>query len=208
MGTGLLKQKSKSLVPHKAKLKWALNGGLVVGPFHFSERGMTVKGDASFDQWQQTMAIMKQVEEKIIRPFGWWIGDLLEYGDNHYGDTYTQAIEVTGLTYSTLANAKWVAKQVPPERRRPELSFSHHAETAALSPSNQVKYLEMAVADEMSTMHLRNKIAKMERGEDPTVTCPFCYKEIHVNRKVEVIEAESEPDGILKESEYGLEVKK
>ena len=41
-----------------------------------------------------------------------------------------QAIEATGRSYQTIANAKRVAERVDVSRRREDLSWSHHAEVA------------------------------------------------------------------------------
>jgi len=182
-----------ALTPRKSKLKWALNGCLVIGSFHFEQNGMTVRGKPDYAEWYACMEILKQVEEKIVRPFQFWIGDALVYGEQHYGEMYAQAIEVTGLSYSTLANIKYTAAHVAPDQRRiGEISFSAHAEVAALSSDKQEKYLQMAIENEMPTMHLRNKIAKEERGIDPPkIECPFCHQSFTVNRKVEILDAEN-----------------
>jgi hypothetical protein len=40
-------------------------------------------------------------------------GDALNYGETRYGERYSQAMEVTGHSYQSLANYAWVAKAVP-----------------------------------------------------------------------------------------------
>lgn len=58
--------------------------------------------------------------------------DLLRFGENKYGDKYTNAVDATECDYQTLSNAKPVAEKVEIYRRRENLSWSHHAEVAAL----------------------------------------------------------------------------
>lgn len=53
------------------------------------------------------------------------------------GEKYAQAIDVTGYEYGTLQNFGWVAGRIETSRRRDVLSWSHHAEVAALEPSEQ-----------------------------------------------------------------------
>jgi hypothetical protein len=43
-------------------------------------------------------------------------------------------------------NMAYVAGRFAPERRRAELSFSHHAEVAALAPDEQEEWLDRAQA--------------------------------------------------------------
>ena len=64
------------------------------------------------------------------------IGDALRYGERRWGETYAQVMDATGMAYQTLANAKWVASRVPVQRRRTELSWSHHAEVASLEATS------------------------------------------------------------------------
>ena len=51
-----------------------------------------------------------------------------------YGETYAQAIEVTGWRVKRLKNCKWVSSQVEKSLRNDFLSWTHHREVAALPP--------------------------------------------------------------------------
>lgn len=63
----------------------------------------------------------------------WWIGDWLRYGERKWGEKYSKAIDVTDLAYQSLVNAKNVAEKFSDfNRRRLNLSWSHHSEVAAL----------------------------------------------------------------------------
>ena len=72
----------------------------------------------------------------------WWVGDWLNYGATRYGGAYRAAIAATGFAYQTVANDKWIAAAIEPSRRRGKVSFSAHAEVAALSPILQVQLLD------------------------------------------------------------------
>ena len=67
---------------------------------------------------------------------GWWIGDWVRYGAATYGQRYAVATRVTGYNDQTLMNMVYVATRFEISRRRENLSWSHHAELAALDREN------------------------------------------------------------------------
>lgn len=84
-----------------------------------------------------------------------WLGDALRFGEERFGELHTQALEEH--SYQTLANVMWVSKAIPGSRRREAevLSWSHHAEVAALEPEQQESWLERAQGEGMSVRQLR-----------------------------------------------------
>ncbi|MDR7492250.1 MAG: LmbU family transcriptional regulator [Armatimonadota bacterium] len=110
----------------------------------------------------------------MARTNRWWLGDWLLAGEDLYGEEASQALEsryeqgerVTGLAYETLTNYAWVCRQVPPERRRPSLSFSAHAEVASLEPDEQERWLSLAEEQGWSSAELRRALrAERARAE-------------------------------------------
>lgn len=89
------------------------------------------------------------------RACSWWIGDWLVFGEGTYPDRLAQAASETGLAEQTLLNRVYVAKHVPPSRRRPTLSFSAHAEVAPLGAREQKRWLDRAEAHGWSRAELR-----------------------------------------------------
>jgi hypothetical protein len=77
-------------------------------------------------------------------PPWWMIGDLLNEGERNYGQTYTKAMEETGLDYGTLRNAKWVCEKVQTSLRNDNLTFAHHFAVAPLPPADQRRFLARA----------------------------------------------------------------
>ncbi len=88
----------------------------------------------------------------------WWLGDWLIYGQAQYPDRYMHAIAKTSLDYQTLRNYAWVARRYPVTRRRPALSFQHHAELASLPEEQQEKWLDRAEKFGWSRNELRNRV--------------------------------------------------
>jgi hypothetical protein len=94
----------------------------------------------------------------------WALGDWLLYGQSHFGTRYRDAIAATGLDHQTLRNYAWVARSVPPSRRRDKLSFQHHAEVAALSEAEQELWLGRAERLRWSRNQLRRELAERRRA--------------------------------------------
>jgi hypothetical protein len=132
----------------------------------------------------------------IGRGSAWWIGDWLRYGSSRYGDRYAAASQLTGYDVQSLMNMTYVASRFDSSRRRPGLSFSHHAELAGLAPEDQELWLDRAEAGALSVRALRTELrmarqrasarqalsrTRLEAEDDakPTasdgaVVCPHC----------------------------------
>jgi len=97
----------------------------------------------------------------------WWLGDWLIYGESRYPDRYRKALAGTCLEYKTLRNYAWVARSFAAHRRRPDLSFQHHAEVAALQKSEQDRWLDLAQRNGWSKARLRRELrpARQAIGE-------------------------------------------
>jgi hypothetical protein len=123
-------------------------------PIQLHKTGLTVDGQLSFDDWHDFGQTLQQVEGAIQ----WWIGDWLNYGEQRYGEMYTQAIEDTDFAYSTLAQYKRVAKSLEFCLRRQNLTWSHHKELASLEPDEQEYWLGRAESETLSVAELRREI--------------------------------------------------
>ena len=124
------------------------------------------------------------------RSAGWWIGDWLNYGNAAYGERYVRAARITGYDVQTLMNMTYVASRFEPSRRREGLSWSHHAEVAALEPKAQTRFLDRAQHERLSVRDLREEIRRERRlpearqaaelpaarapAQRPGVVCPEC----------------------------------
>ncbi len=87
----------------------------------------------------------------------WWIGDWMRYGNAQYGEKYGAASLATGYDRQTLMNLAYVASRFPVERRRPGISWSHHAELAALPEAEQEAWLDRIERDRLSVRSLREE---------------------------------------------------
>lgn len=131
----------------------------------------------------------------VGRGVGWWIGDWLIYGNERYGEKYVRASRITGYDTQTLMNMAYVASRFDYLRRREPLSWSHHAEVAALEIDDQERWLTFAIDHRLSVRSLRQEVKAAhrarqkitsskapsdrshrsdERDFDGTIRCPHC----------------------------------
>lgn len=114
----------------------------------------------SYEEWSGIGAALGQMG----RSSAWWLGDWLRHGEAQFGETYTQAIDLTGYDYGTLANYAYVAERVPPERRRETLGWSLHQAVASKEPQEQKRLLDLAERDCLSRSELRRLMAAGTHG--------------------------------------------
>ncbi len=135
------------------------------GPFTLSQTGLTVHGRPSFAEWEKCGTVLQQIEGTVQ----WWIGDWLNFGESAYGEKYRAALEVFGLAKQTLKNFAYVAGQIESSRRRDVVTFSLHAELAALPAAHQEAWLDRIEAEGLSRSALRSAMRLQRRQEQYAV---------------------------------------
>jgi len=144
--------------------------------YEFTPTGLVISPGMPFEMWQALGASLGRIHNAIQ----WAIADWIRYGEAEYGEMYAQSIEDTGRSYRTLANYVWVAGKFEFSRRRENLSFSHHAEVAALPEQQQECLLDAAEAAIKTEGHpqsaawLREKVQEALGRETPVRVCPYC----------------------------------
>lgn len=113
---------------------------------------LSIPDETSFEDWQ---AIGRRLfaRERVIN---WWIGDWWAFGEHRYGERAKMAAEgIFGASFGTLANYGSVARSFETSRRRELVSFTHHAEVAALPPAEADAMLAKAADENLSTRDVR-----------------------------------------------------
>ena len=130
------------------------------------EEGLTI------EQWMAAGESLKVLESAVP----WWVGDWLRYGEEKFGEMYSQALREVDRSKQTMMNWAWVAGKFDPSRRRENLSFSHHAEVAGLEEDQQDEWLDRAEQEDWSKTRLREEIRGDEEKplKDGQVRCPQC----------------------------------
>ena len=98
------------------------------------------------------------------RNAAWWVGDWVRYGTARYGSKYTAAARTTGYDRQTLMNMVYVATRFDISRRRENLSWSHHAELAALDVQEQDRWLDRAAAERFTVRDLREMLSSSKQS--------------------------------------------
>jgi hypothetical protein len=123
--------------------------------------GLQIPSVLTFTEWERA----GQRLSGILDSSSWWLGDWLVYGKEHFADRYQRGIQAAGLQYQTLRNYAWVARRFEFHRRRPALTFQHHAELASLSTDEQDMWLDRAERENWTTKQLRSAIRFTREGK-------------------------------------------
>lgn len=145
----------------------ALPASSVLGRTERTETSLTLPLDFSYDEFEELLALLGTVENACI----WWSSDALIQGEHLYGEEVAQAAERLNRSPQTVLNRTSVARRVPPSRRNPSLSFTAHAEVAALEPADQIRWLDTAASERLAVHELRERI-RAERDGTPDITTP------------------------------------
>lgn len=115
---------------------------------------LTLPAGLPYEEWEE-LGIRLQWAERSLP---WLLGDWLNYGEREYGEKYAQAVEELPYAYQTLANYAWVCRVFPPEERRRDLAFGHHAEVASMKElENRERLLAEAIDEHLSCRELRDR---------------------------------------------------
>ena len=125
-------------------------------PAASSTTSLSLPESMTFEQWEAVGMELANRAQKL----NWWIGDWWAAGHHRYGDRARLAARgLFGREFKTLANIASVCRAFEPHRRREHLSWSHHAEAAALSPNAADMLLDMAERDKLSKSQIRTAVA-------------------------------------------------
>lgn len=126
--------------------------------------GLQIAADLSFEEWQA----MAGRFGAAMSSAAFVIGDWLVYGEDHFrgqlrlpgfegeptapsrkvsAELYNEALRLTGLDRSTLANYAYVARSVPASLRNEQLSWEHHKAVAKLEADDQRRWLQIALEE-------------------------------------------------------------
>jgi hypothetical protein len=123
--------------------------------FTITRTGLDIKGELTFDEWQALGNELAPVAKSI----GFIVGDWINYGAGRYGEKYTEALRLTGLSLPTLQEYAYVARRVETSVRTEVLDYTHHKLVAKCKdPQEQRKWLETAEKENLSVARLRKSM--------------------------------------------------
>lgn len=146
-------------------------------PGTLTETALRLPPGLPFERWLEVGRTLR----RISRSIQWWVGDWLAYGEDTYGEEAFAELERQD---KTLANWAYTCRRIPPSRRRENLSYSHHAEVAPLSPEKQDLVLKRAERDCLSVRQVREEVRRIQEEEAEKefgparrareIPCPYC----------------------------------
>jgi hypothetical protein len=133
-----------------------------VGPFHFTSVGIRISGKPEVAEWKGPLQFALWCQ----RAGPWWIGDLLNAGEDRFGESFSQICE--GVVSAEMLNRyASVARRVPIDNRVASLSWSAHAAVARLPNELQKRLLLEAERRGWTSEELRLKAREeMQRKTD------------------------------------------
>lgn len=133
-----------------------------IGPIHFTSVGVRITGKPGLTDWRGPLQFALWCQ----RAGPWWIGDLLNAGEDRFGESFSQMCEGT-LSTEMLNRYASVARRVPIENRVASLSWSAHAAVARLPENLQKRLLLDAERHGLTSEELRAKARElMKNGEN------------------------------------------
>lgn len=146
----------------------------------------------TFQQWAEIGRKFQQIDTSI----NWWLGDWLNEGDKRYGETYAQAIEVTGHKIDQLQECKRVSASVKSANRLAFLSWTHHKHVAPLPEDEQLSLLATALENDWSSRELdevvrsyRDAPPRIKQQPEPPPPAPDLTYRASNNRELATIQA-------------------
>jgi hypothetical protein len=139
--------------------------------FNITPNSFSMIDNTPYEVWQQAGELFQTLDGSIH----WWVGDWLNAGEKAYGETYKNAMRITGFAKQTLKNDKYVSSHVEKSLRKDILSWNHHMLVAPLNPKDQEHFLNEAVKNSWSEKELRNAIKKWKHQDDDFI--PELYTE-------------------------------
>ena len=123
-----------------------------LGKFEFQPTSLAIDGQPPIEQWAAPLRFALWCQKASP----WWIGDILNAGDAHFGEMFSQLCEGI-VSAEMLQRYESVARRVPAENRREGLSWSAHSVAARLDPQPQRELLKQADQQGWTTEQIRKK---------------------------------------------------
>lgn len=92
---------------------------------------------------------------EVSRSIQWLVGDALAFGEQAYGEQASQVLDPDLYAYDSVAKMARTSRAIPPDRRRPHLGYTVHAEVAALPMVEQEALLDHAERNESTSAEIR-----------------------------------------------------
>lgn len=176
------------------------------GELRFNNRGFSHLGynppvALTFAEWSADAVFVRAID----RANKWIAGDYCAAGER-FGEDAFQVLgdeHAWGFGHEKMRKLTWVARNVRPQQRRQDLSWSHHMLVAPLTPDEQDDWLLLAVTKELTVEQLKEAmvaagaITLRPKAVPTTELLPVPYLEEEAQpekEEEEIAETPLEPD--------------
>lgn len=121
--------------------------------------GLRFAMDTPVEVWGELVTRLQR-QQKLIE---WALADAINFGEQAYSEDHAQWVDETGLSKRTLQNIARIGREIPPARRRADVSFSHHAEVITLPVPDQERLLDRAEHAGMTRYDLRDAVRERKK---------------------------------------------
>lgn len=122
--------------------------------------GLSFSSAIPIEIWGEFVTRLQR-QQKLI---DWALADAINFGEQAFGEDHAQWVDETGLSKRTLQNIARIGREIPPARRRADVSFSHHAEVITLPVPDQERLLDRAEHAGMTRYELRDAVRERRRA--------------------------------------------
>lgn len=147
-----------------------------------------------FAEWEDAVGALAAMKKN--NPI--WIGDILNLGEDTFGEAYAQVIDAFGVHNNYIINNyKWVARSVPPRVRRKSLFFSHLRAVASYGVEDQDHLLGWAHKQNIKTLQFARLLKTAKRVGTLTKDLTKLEGEKIYEWEDKVAKIEGEPDNYM-----------
>jgi len=137
---------------------------LSIEGFQATASGLIITGDPIYEQWAAYgQGVLMRAQDAL----DWNFADWLIWGESHYPDIYTQAIDLTGRSYGYVRNIKSVGKAIPPSRRPDNMPLSIAAAVVSIENiEKQDELLQKASSEGWTRAILRQAVRDLRPPQE------------------------------------------
>lgn len=130
----------------------------------FTPVGYQAPSNLQPSEWLEAGQTIKAIDR--FKNFA--LGDWMLAGERRFGEMYAQALdEFEWGSYSKVSKIVWVARNVPHENRRADLTWMHHHNVASIPVQDQLMWLAYAADEHLTADELKEAI---RASKSPTQT--------------------------------------
>jgi hypothetical protein len=129
----------------------------------FTTTSLDLPADMRFNHWENLGDDLTRLHDANL----WHLADWAAHGER-----YARTYDLDRFKKKTLWNLAHISRAIESSRRREDLSFSHHAEVAALEPDYQTAFLNDAAEKSWTRDELRDQVRAFQKrpGRQPALS--------------------------------------